>query len=94
MNNRKASKTSIRLPKITNSPTKLSQQSKQRPQRPEESSPFTATSYGIYTTDLRPLICKPSINKRVQYKRKEINCEFNKDDDNVLYIQTVQEIQN
>lgn len=62
MNSRKTSKTNIKLPKITSSPSKSSQHSKSRPQKQEDNSPFTAAAYAVYTADLRPVICTSLLN--------------------------------
>lgn len=74
MNNKRGSKTSIKLPKLASSSIKSPEKIQRRSSRSEEShDKLTALAYGIYDLSLNPIVCNFGINPEVNKNlRREI----------------------
>lgn len=70
MNNKRMSRTSLKLPKISYSQPKVSEKQKGRETRPEENGgKLTAWAYGIYKANLHPVA-----GMRSGYFRVQLDC--------------------
>jgi hypothetical protein len=65
MNNKRSSRTSIKLPKLTNSAVKSPEKSQRRSSKSEDNhDKISAQAYGIYDLALNPIVCKLKFTKR------------------------------
>ena len=63
MNNKRTSKTNIKLPKISTSPSKAIERVKNKSVKNEDaSSKYSATAFAIFDQDMKPVRCIKKVN--------------------------------